>query len=145
MRILGIDYGDKNIGLAVSDPLLLTAQSLGKYKKKTAAEDAAYFKQLFSRYDIKEVVIGLPLRMDGSEGSRADITRRFGRWLKKVLDIPVIFWDERLTTKEALDLLSQRGTGLKEKKQKVDQVSAALILSSYLENRKSKDHDLESG
>ncbi|MBN1272766.1 MAG: Holliday junction resolvase RuvX [Candidatus Aminicenantes bacterium] len=145
MRILAIDYGDKNIGLAVSDPLFLTAQSLGRYKKKTAAEDAFYFRQLSFQYDIKEVVIGLPLRMDGSEGSRAEITRRFGRWLKEVLNIPVFFWDERLTTKEALDLLSLRGTGLKEKKQKVDQVSAALILSSYLEKRKAKNHDPESG
>lgn len=146
MRILGIDYGDKNIGLAVSDALFITAQSLGLYRKRSAEEDAAYFKQLAGRHDIEEAVVGLPLRMDGSEGSRAEKTRKFGRWLEKVLDIPVVFWDERLTTREAAGILAEMGTKDRKKKQKVDQVSAALILSSYLENRRrtSKSHGPES-
>ena len=104
MRILGIDFGDKRIGLAVSDKLCLTAQSLGHYKTKNKEEDKKYFKELASKYEISEIVIGFPLRMDGTQGLRVEKTKEFAGWLQKTLNLPIIFWDERLTTQQALKI-----------------------------------------
>jgi len=132
MRILGIDYGDRTIGLAVSDKMLITAQALQSYKVKNKEEDIQFFKNLASKYKITQIVIGLPLRMDGSEGSRVKKTKHFASWLKKSLDIPVIYWDERLTTKQALRIMREKRLSNKKKKELVDQISAVLILSSYL-------------
>ncbi len=132
MRILGIDYGDRTIGLAVSDKMLITAQALQSYKVKNKEEDFQFFKNLASKYNITEIVIGLPLRMDGSEGSRVKKTKHFASWLKKSLDIPVIYWDERLTTKQALRIMREKRLSNKKKKELVDQISAVIILSSYL-------------
>ena len=138
MRVLGIDYGDRKIGLAVSDPLGITAQPLTIYRRKTEKEDADYFKRLVSEYEITEVIVGLPLRMDGSSGTRAETTREFARWLEHILVLPVRFWDERLTTKQAKQILSQQKLAPKAKKEVEDQVSAMIILSTYLESKGSK-------
>jgi len=132
MRILGIDYGDRTIGLAVSDEMLITAQALQSYKVKNKEEDIQFFKNLASKYKITQIVIGLPLRMDGSEGSRVKKTKHFASWLNKSLDIPVVYWDERLTTKQALRIMREKRLSNKKKKELVDQISAVLILSSYL-------------
>jgi putative Holliday junction resolvase len=137
LRVLGIDYGDRKIGLAVSDRLGITAQPLLNYRRKTEKEDAAYFKRVVSEYEIKEVIIGLPLRMDGSSGTRAEKTREFARWLGQVLNLPVHFWDERLTTKQATKILSKRKIPPRAKKDLEDQVSAVIILSTYLESKRA--------
>ncbi len=137
MRVLGIDYGDRKIGLAVSDQLGITAQPLSIYRRKTEKEDAAYFKGVVSEYEIKEVVIGLPLRMDGSSGTRAEKTREFARWLGQVLNLPIRFWDERLTTKQATKVLSKQKISPRAKKDLEDQVSAVIILSTYLESKRA--------
>ncbi len=137
MRVLGIDYGDRKIGLAVSDQLGITAQPLSIYRRKTKKEDAAYFKGVVSEYEITEVVIGLPLRMDGSSGTRAEKTREFARWLGQVLNLPIRFWDERLTTKQATKVLSKQKISPKAKKDLEDQVSAVIILSTYLESKRA--------
>lgn len=136
MRVLGIDLGDRNIGLAVSDTLLITAQALDRYRVKSKEEDKKYFKELVEKYEIGKIVVGLPLRMDGSIGTQAEKTKIFANWLEKTLHIPVVFWDERLTTKQALKILSQQKINIKRKKALKDQVSAALILSSYLESKR---------
>lgn len=136
MRILGIDYGDKNIGLAVSDLLGITAQGLGVYRQKGGAEDLAYFQGLVEEYGIDRIVVGLPLRMDGTQGSRAEITREFADRLGTALGIPIVFWDERLTTKEALRILREQKSAPKRKKALKDQISATLILASYLESER---------
>ena len=141
MRILGIDFGDKRIGLAVSDTLCLIAQSLGHYKVKNQEEDKKYFKELASKYEISEIVIGFPLRMDGTQGLRVEKTKEFAEWLQKALNLPIIFWDERLTTQQALRILSQQKMNHKMKKNLKDQISAAIILSSYLESKRKKPHD----
>lgn len=140
MRILGIDFGDKRIGLAVSDTLCLIAQSLGHYKVKNQEEDKKYFKELASKYEISEIVIGFPLRMDGTQGLRVEKTKEFAEWLQKALNLPIIFWDERLTTQQALRILSQQKMNHKRKKNLKDQISAAIILSSYLESKRKKPH-----
>jgi putative Holliday junction resolvase len=140
VRILGIDFGDSHIGLAVSDKLLITAQALGTYRSKSKEEDKNYFKELVAKYEIGEIVLGLPLRMDGSPGTRVEKTKEFADWLEKILKIPIIFWDERLTTKQALRILSQQKIKAKRRKSLEDQIAASLILSSYLESKRIKNH-----
>ncbi len=134
MRILGIDYGDKNIGLAISDEMGITAQPLKSYKVKNKNEDIQFFKNLALKYRINKIIIGLPLRMDGSEGSRVKKTKRFAARLKQSLDIPIIYWDERLTTKQAAHIMREKGLSHQKKKEQIDQISAVLILASYLDS-----------
>lgn len=138
MRILGLDFGDKSIGLAVSDKLQLTAQGLGRYQTKNKKVDRKFFKDLVAKYEIQEIIIGLPLRMNGSQGSRVDKTKDFARWLENILNLPIIFWDERLTTKQAYKILRQQKMKHKKRKSLKDQVSATIILASYLEFKRSK-------
>ncbi|TET24139.1 MAG: Holliday junction resolvase RuvX [Candidatus Aminicenantes bacterium] len=140
MRILGVDFGDRNIGLAVSDKLLITAQALGSYRVKNEEEDKKYFKDLVLKYEIEEIVIGLPLRMDGTPGTRVQKTQKFASWLENVLKLPIVFWDERLTTKQALDILNQQKISGKKKKKLKDQISATIILSVYLESKRKKSN-----
>jgi len=135
MRILGLDYGDKTIGLAVSDPLGVTAQGLGFYRRQgDRRKDLLYFKGLVEEYRIERIVVGLPLRLDGSEGSRAAISREFATWLEQELKLPVVLWDERLTTKEALRILREQKASPRSKKARKDRISASLILASYLDS-----------
>jgi len=141
MRTLGIDYGDKNIGLAISDKLLFTAQPLGLYKTINKTEDKKYFLQLASRYKVSKIVIGLPLRLDGSAGTRVEKTKKFAAWLKKTLQLPIVMWDERLTTRQANFILNQQKIKDKKKKKLKDQVSANIILSSYLEHIRHQSDD----
>lgn len=140
MRILGVDFGDRNIGLAISDKLLITAQALGSYRVKNEEEDKKYFKDLVSKYEIEEIVIGLPLRMDGTPGTRVQKTQKFASWLENVLKLPIVLWDERLTTKQALDILNQQKISGKKKKKLKDQISATIILSVYLESKRKKSN-----
>ncbi len=141
MRILGLDFGDRRIGIAISDKLLLTAQALGCYHVRGQKKDAIYFKNLVQQYEIGEIVIGLPLRMDGTQGTRVEKTKKFASWLEKTLKLPVVFWDERLTTRQALQVLGEEKGMASKKKRFKDQVSAALILSCYLESRRLKQND----
>jgi putative Holliday junction resolvase len=138
LRILGIDYGDRKIGLALSDRLGFTAQPLQIYRLKNKSEDKKFFKNLVSEHGITEVVVGLPLRMDGSTGTRGLKTQEFARWLEKILKLPVFLWDERLTTKQAQRILATQRMSPRAKKELEDQISAVIILSAYLENRKIK-------
>jgi putative Holliday junction resolvase len=140
MRILGIDFGDRQCGLALSDTLFLTAQPLGVHRQVSPAEDEKYFRGLVAQRDIGEVVVGLPLKMDGHPGSRAQKTQEFARWLEKILQIRVILWDERLTTHQAQQILQEQKVGIKKRKAVEDQISATLILSSYLESRRREPH-----
>jgi putative Holliday junction resolvase len=144
MRVLGIDYGDRNIGLAISDTLHLTAHALGSYRVKSRKEDEKFFLDLVSKHNISEIVIGFPLRMNGTSGTRVEKTKEFAAWLKKALKLPIFFWDERLTTQQALKILSQQKIHHKRKKVLKDQISAILILSSYLESKRNQNNDPQS-
>jgi len=137
MRILGIDFGDKNIGLALSDPLQITALPLELYHLSNPEKDKKFFQQLIKNHNIGLIVLGLPIRMDGSLGTRARKTKEFASWLKNHLNIQVVFWDERLTSKEASRLLSGRKIDFKLKKKIEHQISATIILSSFLESKKN--------
>lgn len=138
MRVLGIDYGDKKIGLAISDKLRLTAHALETYRQKNREKDEEYFKKLISQYEIEEIVVGLPLRMDGSPGTRVKKTQEFARWLEAVLNLPVSFFDERLTTQQAKKILHHHKGNPKAKKELEDQISAVIILTAYLESKRVK-------
>ncbi|MDD8020731.1 MAG: Holliday junction resolvase RuvX [Acidobacteriota bacterium] len=136
-RILAIDYGDRHLGLAVSDPLEITAQPYGTYTLKASEQkNRRFFSDLVKEKKIEEIIIGLPLRMDGSEGSRAGISKDFARWLEEVTGKRVILWDERLTTKEALKRLASFKGNFREKKEKEDELAAVIILEAYLEKKR---------
>jgi putative Holliday junction resolvase len=140
MRILGLDHGDRHIGLALSDPLELTAQPLGQIILAGEAEDRRRFADLVRKHEVKEIVVGLPLRMDGSSGSRAEKTREFAVWLEKAVGLPVTLWDERLTTQQAAGIMKEQKMRWKTKKKVEHQISATLILQSYLDHRRFNRH-----
>jgi putative Holliday junction resolvase len=138
MRILGLDYGDRHIGLALSDPLRITAQPLGTIQLE--GSDAArkeVIRALVRKHEISLIVVGMPLRMDGSEGTRADKTKAFAVWLGKAAGVPVEFWDERLTTHQALRSVQEQKIRIKSKRSVVNQIAAVIILQSYLESRRT--------
>lgn len=145
MRVLGIDYGDRHIGLALSDPLLITAQPLGSYAL-TGREnvDRRYFQDLVARHDVGEIVLGNPLRMDGSSGTRTEKTRAFAAWLEKAVGKPVTLIDERLTTRQALKTLDDGKLRGPKKKDWEDRIAAVIILSTYLERKRGTDDGPEA-
>jgi putative holliday junction resolvase len=137
MRILGLDYGDRHIGLALSDPLFITAQPLDTIQLEGSdAVRKAVVQALVRKHDIGRIVIGMPLRMDGSEGTRAEKTRTFAAWLEKAAGVPVEFFDERLTTHQALRSAQEQKIKIKDKRSAVNQIAAVIILQGYLENRR---------
>jgi len=140
VRILGVDFGDRNIGLALSDQLFLTAQPFGSYRLAGEKENAVFFRDLVDRQEIGEIIVGLPLRMDGSQGTRAEKTREFAAWLEKTVSRPVIFWDERLTTRQAQGIMLEQKIKTRDKKEAEHQISATIILLGYLERRRSDSH-----
>ncbi|MCI4444499.1 MAG: Holliday junction resolvase RuvX [Candidatus Aminicenantes bacterium] len=136
-RILAIDYGDRHLGLALSDPLKITAQPYGSYTlKDNEDENKAFFRKLVEEKKVEEIVLGLPLRMNGSEGTRANLSRDFARWLEEVTGKKVVLWDERLTTKEANQKMKGFKGSFKEKKDREDQLAAVIILEAYLEKKR---------
>lgn len=140
MRILGIDFGDRNIGLALSDPLGLTAQPLLTYRLASQGEDARFFLSLVKKHEISEIVIGLPIRLDGSPGRRVEKTREFGRWLEETLHLPVVYYDERLTTRQAIHIMRGQKVRSRERRSVENQISASLILDGYLQTRGKDVH-----
>jgi len=141
VRVLGVDFGDRNVGLALSDPLGLTAQPLMTYRLETAEEDARFFSNLVRKHEVSEIVVGLPVRLDGTPGSRAEKTREFARWLEETLGLPISFFDERLTTRQALQLMRGQKIRTRQRRSVENQISASLILDSYLESRRKSAHD----
>lgn len=133
MRILGLDYGEKRIGLAVCDELGLTAQGLPTLIRKTKKHDLEILGQCVRNYTIQKIVIGYPLRLDGSEGIQCEKVNRFARLLEKTFLLPVMKWPETLSTKEAEEILIQSGVRWQKRKSKVDQLAACLILQNYLD------------
>jgi putative holliday junction resolvase len=140
MRILGIDYGDRNVGLALSDPLLLTAQPLGQYILRGESENRKYFCALVRQHEVGRIVIGFPLRMDGSAGSRAQKTQEFAAWLGTASGLPVELWDERLTTQQAVGIMQEQRVRSRDKKRVEHQISASIILQGYLDHRRFQGH-----
>lgn len=141
MRILAIDYGENWIGLAISDPLHLTAQPLGSYCFGQEEENKVFFSQLLTKHGVGLIVVGLPLQMNGLAGNQALKVKEFAAWLEKNFSIPVILWDERLTTKQAQSLMREQNVSVAKGKKIEHTIAATLILESYLERKRLDGSD----
>lgn len=131
--LMGLDPGTKTIGVSVSDGLRMTATALETIRRKKFAQDAERLKEIAAGRDITAVVIGLPRNMDGSEGPRAQSARAFARNVAQALDLPVAFWDERLTTAAAERTLLEADTSRKRRKEVIDSLAAQYILQGALD------------
>ena len=133
MRILGLDYGEKRIGAAVCDELGMTAQGLPTLSRKSKKHDLEILGQWIRNYAVEKIVIGYPLRLDGSEGIQCEKVNRFANLLSKSFSLPVVKWPETMSTKEAEEILISAGVRWQKRKEKVDRLAACLILQSYLD------------
>ncbi len=135
MVILGIDYGDRRVGLAKSDLMGMLASGLNTFVWKNDMQIPVYhIADLTKQYKIERIVIGMPLNMDGSRGHRAEVTMKFADALKQVVDIEIVFWDERLTSVSAKRTLREQGRKTGKDKGAVDRAAACHILQSYLDS-----------
>jgi putative holliday junction resolvase len=134
-RVLGLDVGSRRIGLAVSDPLGLTAQGLVTIRRQNKRQDFAKLKEVIDQYQVSEIVVGYPLRMSGEEGIQAEKMQLFAEELRRQFKLPVHLWDERLTSTQANRLLRETDMSIKRRGQVVDQMAAVLILQNWMESR----------
>lgn len=141
MRILGLDYGDKRIGVAVTDVLSITAHSLDVIQRKDDEKDFQQIAKIIKEYEISEIVVGFPLNMNGTVGPKAQEVTKFVETLKSKFQIPVNTWDERLTTAEGEKLLIDADVSRKKRKGIIDKMAANFILQSYLSWRKSTGYN----
>ena len=138
-RILAVDLGERRIGLALSDPLGLTAQGLPTAARRNKREDLNFVESLVRRHDVSRVLIGHPLNMDGSEGPQARKARAFAEALSKRVSssVTVELWDERLTSVEAEVMLDPSTMGESRRRGRVDQLAATILLQSYLDTHRT--------
>jgi putative Holliday junction resolvase len=134
MRILALDVGGKRIGLAISDALGITAQGLDTLIRENINNDLDHIKKIVRDMNISELVVGLPLNMNGSPGPKAKEIYDFVGKLKEKIKIPVTFWDERLSTLEANRILLQADMSRRKRKRLDDKIAAQLILQGYLDS-----------
>ncbi|MEC0369710.1 Holliday junction resolvase RuvX [Paenibacillus chibensis] len=135
MRILGLDYGDRKIGVAVSDLFGWTAQGLEVVERRRDGSEMQRIADLVRENEVEEIVVGLPKNMNGSIGPRGEICIDFADKLKEMLKLPVHLWDERLTTVSAERTLIEADVSRKKRKQVVDKMAASLILQNYLDSK----------
>ncbi len=138
-RILGLDVGSKRIGLAVSDPLGITAQGLETLQRQNKRLDFEALERIIQKFEVSEIVVGLPLRMSGQEGIQSEKMRGFAEELHRRFRLPVHLWDERLTSTQANRLLRETDMSIKRRGEVVDQMAAVLILQSWMEARTMED------
>ena len=137
MRILGLDYGSKTVGVAVSDPLGLTAQKVETIwckQENKLRRTLARIEELIAEYEVEKIVLGFPKNMNNTVGERAEKALEFGEMLKKRTGLEVIMWDERLTTVEADRTLIEAGVRRENRKQYLDGIAAVFILQGYLDS-----------
>ena len=134
MRILGLDYGEKRIGVAICDELGFTAQGLPTIIRKTKKHDWEILGNLIRNYKVEKIVIGYPVRLDGSEGIQCEKVNRFSALLEKTFFLPVVKWPETLSTKEAEEILINSGVRWEKRKKMVDKLAACIILQGYLDS-----------
>jgi putative holliday junction resolvase len=132
-RILALDVGSKRIGVAVSDPLGITAQGLETIQHQNKRKDWEALGRILKDYAVREVVVGLPLRLSGAEGSQSEKMRRFARDLESEFGVPVHLWDERWTSNEASRLLRETKLSIQKRARAIDQMAAVLILQSWMD------------
>lgn len=136
MRIMGLDFGSKTVGVAVCDPLGITAQTVETIVRKEEnklRQTCQRIEALIREYEITSIILGYPINMDDSVGERGKKTEEFKAMLERRTGLPVILWDERLTTVEADEILRESGVPGRDRKRVIDQVAAGIILQSYLD------------
>jgi len=140
MRILGLDVGTKRIGVAISDELGWTAQGIKTLHRSDGESDLGKIRDITREYGVEKIVVGLPKNMNGSLGPQAEMALGFVQELREILDLPIITWDERLSTVEATKMLTRADLSRKKRKGKVDMTAAILILQSYLDSLAGKEN-----
>lgn len=135
MRVMGLDYGDRNIGVAVSDAFRWTAQGLTVVERRRDGGEVDVLAGLVKEHEVSEIVVGLPKNMNGSIGPRGDISIAFAEQLGQKLGIPVHLWDERLTTVAAERTLLEADVSRRKRKQVIDKMAATLILQNFLDSK----------
>jgi len=141
VRTLGLDYGSKTVGVAVTDPLGLTAQGveiIRRQKENHLRKTYQRIRELCEQYDVEKIVLGLPLNMDDTMGDRAEKTLEFKKELERRLSVPVLLVDERLTTVEAIEIMDDAGIKVSEREKYVDMIAATIILQDYMNSHESK-------
>lgn len=147
MRIMGLDYGSATVGVAISDTLLLTAQSLEIIRRKEEnklRQTLARIEALIQEYEVSLIVLGYPKNMNNTIGERAKKSEEFAKMLERRTGLPVVLWDERLTTVSAHNIMIEGNVRREDRKKVVDQVAASFILQGYLDaerNKKSTEID----
>lgn len=141
MRVMGLDYGSKTVGIAISDTLLITAQGVEIVRRESEnklRKTLARIEQLIKEYEVDKLVLGLPKNMDNSEGIRVEKTKEFMEMLKRRTGLEVILWDERLTTVAADRAMMEAGIRREDRKNYVDKIAATFILQGYLDSIESR-------
>jgi len=134
-RALGLDVGARKIGVAVSDPLWITAQVLETIRRQNKRKDFDQLAQVIREYKVAEIVVGYPLRLSGAEGTQSDKMQLFAEDLRKHFKLPVHLWDERLTSSQAHRILKEAEISIEKRGKAVDRMAAMLILQSWMEAR----------
>ena len=146
MRIMGLDFGSKTCGVAVSDPLLITAQGVEIIRRDAAnklRKTLARIEELIEEYEVEEIVLGYPKNMNDTEGERVELTKEFKEKLERRTGLEVVLWDERLTTVAADRLMMEAGVRRENRTDYVDQIAATFILQGYLDLKKNRQTDKE--
>ena len=140
MRILGLDVGTHTLGIAVSDELGLTAQGLKTLRRKSMEEDLQEIAAIISQFEINKIVVGLPKNMNGTLGKQAEIVLKWMEVLKDKTQLPVVTWDERLSTVGASRVLLEADLSRRKRKKVIDKLAAVLILQGYLDQSRRPNH-----
>ena len=133
MRIMSLDVGSRTIGIACSDALLMTAQGIETIRRTSLEKDFNRLQELIAEYEVHELVVGMPTNMNGTKGERAEKTEEFVEKMKEVIDLPVSYWDERLSTVMAERQLIAADVSRKKRKSVIDKMAAVVILQGYLD------------
>ena len=144
MRIMGLDYGSKTVGVAISDELLLTAQGreiIRRKEENKLRRTLARIEELIVEYGVTKIVMGLPLNMDQTPSERSQLCLEFKDKIERRTGIPVVMWDERLTTVEADEIMDEAGIRGRDRKEYVDMIAAQIILQDYLDNTDKAIHE----
>lgn len=133
MRVMSLDVGSRTIGIACSDALLMTAQGIETIRRTSLEKDFNRLQELIAEYEVHELVVGMPKNMNGTKGERAEKTEEFVEKMKEVIDLPVSYWDERLSTVMAERQLIAADVSRKKRKSVIDKMAAVVILQGYLD------------
>jgi putative Holliday junction resolvase len=142
MKIIALDIGTVRIGIATSDIMEIIASAYEVYRRKNLDVDVKYIAELVSKLDAGEIVIGLPLKLDGTEGQSVEMAKSFGEKLSELTSVPIVYQDERLSTVSAQRILIESGMRREKRKDKVDSIAATFILQTYLDKKSLKKGSL---